>query len=94
VILETPLSNIAFRAGGLNHFSIPVEASYKDSGHDALPEVLEKAANYFEHLPDDGSVMKGMLEAEAGSTPNSEPVLREGAKAWAERGLFREILEK
>lgn len=38
--------------------------------------------------------MKGMLEAEAGATPNSEPLLREGAKAWAERGLVREFLEK
>ncbi|MFT7686620.1 MAG: alpha-galactosidase [Candidatus Azotimanducaceae bacterium] len=93
-ILETPLSNIAFRAGGLNHFSILAEASYKDTGVDALPEVLEKAASYFEQLPDNGSVMKGLLEGEAGSTPSSEPALREGAKAWAERGLFRELLEK
>ena len=38
--------------------------------------------------------MKGMLEAEAGATPSSEPALREGAKAWTERGLVRELIEK
>ena len=94
MMLETPLSNIAFRAGGLNHFSVLVEAHYRDSGKDAYPDVLEKAPGYFENMPDLGSVMKKLIEAQAGSTPGSEPALREGAHPWAERGVFRVLLER
>jgi alpha-galactosidase len=94
LILETPLSNIAFRAGGLNHFAILVEAQYRDTGKDALADVLARAPAYFENLPDLGSIMKSLLEKQAGSTPNSEPALREGAHPWAERGVFRVLLER
>jgi alpha-galactosidase len=93
-ILDTPMSNIAFRAGGLNHFSVLVEAQYKDSGHDAYPDVLAKAADYFEDLPDMGSILKQLFASHAGSTPFSEAALREGAAPWAERGAFRVLLEK
>jgi alpha-galactosidase len=93
-ILDTPLSNIEFRAGGLNHFSVLVEARYRDSGKDAYPDVRVKAADYFEDLPSLGSVMKSLLEAQAGSTPGSEPALREDARPWAERGVFRVLLER
>ena len=93
LILETPISNIEFRAGGLNHFSVLVQASYRDSGLDAYPDILEKAPDYFANLPDLGSVLKELFVAEAGSTPFSEPALREGAKPWAERGVFRALLE-
>ncbi len=94
LMLETPISNIAFRAGGLNHFSILVEARYRDSGKDAYPDVLAKAADYFEQLPDLGSIMKKLFEVQAGSTPGSEPSLRDGAHPWAERGVFRVLLER
>ena len=94
LILETPLSNLSFRAGGLNHFSVLVEARYLDSDRDAYPDVLEKAPAYFENLPDLGSIMKKLFESEAGSTPGSEPALRDGAHPWAERGVFRVLLER
>ena len=94
LMLDTPISNLRFRAGGLNHFSVLVEAAYLDSGRDAYPDVLAKAPGYFEHLPDLASIIKKLLAAEAGSTPNSEPALRKGAAAWAERGSFRVLLEK
>jgi alpha-galactosidase len=94
LILDTPISNLEFRAGGLNHFSVLVEASYRDTGKDAYPDILVKAADYFEGLPDLGSIMRTLIAAEAGSTPGSEPALREGASPWAERGAFRVLLEK
>lgn len=94
LILDTPISNLEFRAGGLNHFSVLVEARYRDTGKDAYPEILSKAANYFEGLPDLGGIMKKLFAAQAGSTPGSEPALREGASAWAERGAFRVLLER
>ncbi|MBW2240373.1 MAG: alpha-glucosidase [Deltaproteobacteria bacterium] len=94
LMLETPLSNLSFRAGGLNHLSVLVEAHYKDSGADAYPDVLAKAPGYFEGLPDLGSILKKLHAARAGSTPGSEPALREGAHPWAERGVFRVLLER
>ncbi len=93
-ILDQPMSNIEFRAGGLNHFSVLTECRLKDSGEDVYPLVREKAADYFHDLPDLGTLMKTLLDGQAGSTPGSEPALRAGAGAWAERGLFRVLLEK
>ncbi len=93
LMLDTPLSNLSFRAGGLNHFSVLVEAHYRDSGRDALPDVLAGAADYFEHLPDLGSILKKLLDPEAGSTPGSEPAPGGVANPWAERGAFRVLLE-
>ena len=60
-ILGVPIGDLSFRAGGLNHFSVLVEASFKDSGKDAYPEILAKAADYFERVPDMGSIMKRLL---------------------------------
>jgi alpha-galactosidase/6-phospho-beta-glucosidase family protein len=94
IMLDTPYEDLKLRAGGLNHFSILLEAAYKKTGKDAYPDILEKATGYFETLPDLGNIMRELLEAQAGSTPGSEPALRKGANKWAERGLFRVLLEK
>ena len=94
IILDKPIEDIFFRAGGLNHFSILLEVSDKSSGEDMYPVVREKAAGYFESLPDLGEVMRQLEDAEAGSTPGSEPALRSGAQKWAERGVFKVSLEK
>ena len=48
-IMDTPFNNIKYRAGGLNHFSILVEARYKDSGKDAYPVIREKGPSYFKN---------------------------------------------
>ena len=94
LILEIPFEDLSLRAGGLNHFSVLLEARYKKSGEDAYPDILAKAPAFFENLPDLGNVMRELLEASAGSTPGSEPALRQGAQKWAERGLFKVILDK
>ena len=80
-MLGTPISNLSFRAGGLNHFSILLETSYRDSGRDAYPDVREKAVAYFENLSQHKRVESG-----AGAK-------RTITRKWAERGLFRYILE-
>jgi len=71
-----------------------VEASFKDSGKDAYPEILAKAADYFERVPDMGSVMKRLLAADAGETLESDAEWRSGVSRWAERGAFRVLLER
>jgi alpha-galactosidase len=93
-ILDTPIAGLEFRAGGLNHFSVLVDVRFKDSGKDAYPRLLEKAADYFERVPDMGSVMKRLLVAAAGETLESDADWRSKVSPWAERGAFRVLLEK
>ncbi len=94
MMLETSFENLKLKAGGLNHFSVLLEAEYLDTGKDAYPDIKEKAPAYFERLPELGEILRQLREAEAGSTPGSEPALRPGANSWPERGLFKEILNK
>lgn len=82
-VLETPFENLELIAGGLNHFSILLKATYKDSGADAYPDILEKAPAYFEKVE---SWLPDMLK-ERGVKPPEE-------YHWHERGLFKTILEK
>jgi len=61
LMLETPLSNLSFKAGGLNHFSVLLEIAYKDTGEDAYPDVRERAPDYFADMPERDLFME-MLE--------------------------------
>ena len=93
-ILATPWSNLRVKAGGLNHFSVLLEAVYRDSGRDAYPEIRAKAPAYFAGLPEGSyenlGATKEMLDAARGSSERLPG--REGV--WPERELFRVILEK
>ncbi|HEY84008.1 MAG TPA: alpha-glucosidase [Chloroflexi bacterium] len=77
-ILDTPLSNLSFTAGGLNHFSVLLEARYKDSGADAYPDIRAKAPAYFENATSSSSFFS-----------NDPP-----PRPWAGRRMFMEILDK
>ncbi len=57
-MLDTPLANLRFSAGGLNHFSVLLEITYKDTGADAYLDVREKAPAYFEGWPERGLFME------------------------------------
>jgi len=57
-ILGMPFSNLAIKAGGLNHFSVLLEVKYKDTGKDAYPDVRERAPAYFENMPEHGLFME------------------------------------
>ena len=94
VILDTPISNLAFRAGGLNHFSVLCEVRYKDSGKDAYPDVLERAPDYFEKVPDFGSLLRKVFEAETGNSQGKDSPGTDVVHPWSERGAFRILLEK
>jgi alpha-galactosidase len=93
-ILATPWSNLRVKAGGLNHFSVLVEATYRDTGRDAYPEIRERAPAYFQALPEESyenlGATKEMLDAARGSRERLPGRL----KVWPERELFRLILEK
>ena len=49
-LMDTEFSNIEIKAGGLNHFSILLEAKYKDTGKDGYPMIKEKFYNYYSKL--------------------------------------------
>lgn len=57
-ILGTPMDNLAIRAGGLNHFSCLLEAKYLDTMKNAMPEILEKGARYFDGTEERGLFMQ------------------------------------
>ncbi len=49
-ILDTPLTNIEFKAGGLNHFGVILEARYRDTGKDAYPDIRARAVPILEEF--------------------------------------------
>ena len=52
-LMETDLDNIQFEAGGLNHFSILLHATYKDSGKDGYPLINKNFEGYYSCLVND-----------------------------------------
>ncbi len=51
-ILGVPWENLEVKAGGMNHFSVLLEAKYRDSGRDAYPDIRERAPAYFRSMPE------------------------------------------
>lgn len=99
VILETPLENIRFRAAGLNHFSVLLEASFAENGKDAYPTIRERAPGFFESLPGYREIREYELRT------GKHDVWPEGADympnidrktsmvPWSDRTLFKEIFD-
>jgi len=85
-MLNTDFSNLAVKAGGLNHFSILLEARYRDTGADAYPDIRARARTYFEDVATFTQLMKLAL---TGQEPDPAELRR-----WEERWLILEILER
>jgi alpha-galactosidase len=92
-MLETPLDDLQFRAGGLNHFAVLLSVHYRDSGRDAYPDVRARAAAYFQSMPEYRALMDFIERT--GRLPEGRDAeeLRARARFWGERGLFRVLLE-
>jgi len=90
-MLGTPVENLRYRAGGLNHFSVLLELHYRDSGRDAYPDVRARAVEYFRGIPDTSEVMEWLDRLKAGGTGEPPPKAR---RDWCERGLIIEILSR
>ena len=92
-ILGVPYEELELVAGGLNHFSVLLEARYKEMGEDAYPDIRAKAPAYFERMP--GSSAEARYFKETGRRPAShEDLLGYELEQWSERGLFKAILEQ
>jgi len=63
-ILDTPMSNIEIKAGGLNHFGVVLKAKYRDTGRDAYPDIRQKGPTVLGRLAETGdlSLIKFILE--------------------------------
>ncbi len=98
-ILATPWDKLEVKAGGLNHFSALLSASYKDSGKDAYPDIIAKSAAYFESMPEGSyenlGATKELITLAKTQKGNGTTMRRpDRVKAWPERELFRVLLEK
>ncbi len=91
-ILGVPYEKLFVRAGGLNHFSVLLEARYLDTDEDAYPDIRAKAPAYFENMPGLSDVVKYFKET--GHWPKPGEKVEKGPEKWPERGLFKVILEK
>jgi alpha-galactosidase len=102
-ILDVPFEDLQTKCGGLNHFSVLLECTYKDTGKDAYPDIREKAPAYFERLPTGKQIRELVKEI---WTKQGEQAVRDRAAMlraiealepdylWHERGLFKVILEQ
>ncbi len=63
-ILDTPMSNIEIKAGGLNHFGVVLEAKFRDTDRDAYPDIRQKGPTVLGRLAKTGdlSLIKYILE--------------------------------
>lgn len=98
-ILDTSFANLDLRAGGLNHFSVLVDAKYKDSGKDAYADIRQLAPSYFEQLPGFSDLYKhfkntGDLVETESSNPWEAPDDMKASRPWSDHTLFKEILDK
>ncbi|HKM05647.1 MAG TPA: alpha-glucosidase [Sphaerochaeta sp.] len=97
-ILDTAFEDLALRAAGLNHFSVLIEASYKKSGKDAYPDILSKAPSFFEKEIGYSDILayvkkNQQLFMTEKSSERSLPKDIQASKRWADRTLFKKILE-
>ncbi|NLH90418.1 MAG: alpha-glucosidase [Treponema sp.] len=97
-MLGVPLEKLELRAGGLNHFSVLISARYRETGEDAYPEILAKAPAFFERMIGYSDILEYIQET--GNIPKTEgetdlPDIGRtlSSRQWADRKLFRQILE-
>ncbi len=93
-MLETPYEQLHIRAGGLNHFSILLQATYRATGQDAYPDIRARAPAFFASLP--GLRDVEAYAAQTGKWPTTPEEYRQipVSKPWSERGLFKVLLEQ
>lgn len=95
-MLGTSFDDLDLVAGGLNHFSCLLQATYRGTGADAYPDIRAKAPSFFEKLPGASDFLEsyrksGRLVETEGVTDMIKTA--ESARRWVERGLFSFVLE-
>ena len=97
-MLGVKSEGIKYRAAGLNHFSVLLEASYTETGKDAYPDIRVKAPGFFEREPGFSEVWDytrrtGRVPETEGATERWDMDIQESFRPWSDRTLFKEILD-
>lgn len=97
-LLGVERSDITYRAGGLNHFSVMTEVSYTKDGRDAYADVRQKAEAYFGVKPGYSEILQASrktgtsIETEGWMDVDLSQI--ETVRPWSDRWLFAEVLDK
>ncbi|MBF9014168.1 MULTISPECIES: alpha-glucosidase [unclassified Oceanispirochaeta] len=97
-IMDMPFEQMDLTSGGLNHFSCLLKAKDKKTGRDIYPEIMEKAPAFFEGEPGysdmwDHYKETGELVHTEGATGRADLGIERSAYSWADRKLFKFIME-
>jgi alpha-galactosidase len=97
-LLNKSFDQMDLTSGGLNHFSCLLKAKDKKTGQDLYPEIREKAPQFFACEPGysdfwDYYNKTGKLIKTEGTRERSDLGLIKSAYSWADRKLFKFILE-
>ena len=98
LILETPFENLSLRSGGLNHFSVLLEAHYINPKRDAYGDIMKKAPPFFEEEIGYSDILEyvmrtGVAPKTEGSSQRVILDRERSLRPWSDRFLFKEILE-
>ncbi|MDA3812564.1 MAG: alpha-glucosidase [Spirochaetaceae bacterium] len=97
-ILDTPFENLDIQAAGLNHFSVLLNAKYKDSGKDAYDDIMKKAPSFFENEPGYSDIWEytqitGKIPETEGAIHRHKIGKETSSRSWSDRTLFHEIMK-
>ncbi len=96
-ILQTPMENLSLRAAGLNHFSVVLDASYRDTGRDAYADLMEKSRDFFSREPGYTEIWEHVQRT--GEIPKTEGARKrihtsvETVREWSDRRLFKKFMD-
>ena len=94
-MLDMPYEDMDLLAGGLNHFSVVLQARNTKTGEDLYPTILEKAKEFFATVPTYSDYW--LYLEEHGSFYDAEGSREiadmKSSREWGERRLFKFFLE-
>lgn len=96
LMLGVERSEIHYRAGGLNHFSVLTEINYVSNGQSAYNDVRERAPEYFRNLPGYSEILNASRKS--GKAIDTEGWMEidtshvDTIRPWSDRWLFMKIL--
>lgn len=97
-LLGVERSEISYRAGGLNHFSVMTDVTYVNDGSSAYNDVRAKAEAYFGEKPGYSEILQASrktgtsIETEGWMDVDLSQI--ETIRPWSDRWLFAYVLEK
>ncbi|MDC0948104.1 alpha-glucosidase [Gammaproteobacteria bacterium] len=96
-ILGTSIDEFSFRAAGLNHFSVLLEATYQD-GSDAYADVLAKAEAFYQSEPGYSEIYQHYRKTgeviETETSGQRKRLAVDHVRPWSDRGISKTMIER